>query len=103
MHHARPKDLKPAGTAAEAATTTLALEALDGNLTTRFHEREVITSKPYSGIPTEDASAELEQGLLKVAERYVRINRQSFDLVEHPVMCRIGGLITVRPARNYEP
>jgi len=46
MDHSTTKNLKPAGTAAYAATRAVASNAFDGDLTARFNERKVVATEP---------------------------------------------------------
>ena len=85
MDHAAAEDLDPAGSLAESAAFSAALEAGDIDLSGRLREREMMRTELCLRLRSEQLLCEYIERSLEIGKCYVLVDDQSLDLMEECV------------------
>ena len=87
---AAAQNFDPAGVLAQGAALAVALEAADIDLDAGLGEREVGRAQAGAGVGTEQLLHEGVQGTLQIAQGDALVHDQTFHLVEHGAVGRVG-------------
>src|SRR5215813_2864633 len=89
MHRARAAQFNPAGVLADPTTRTATLEAAEINLGARLSEREIRRTKTNLSSGPKHQAQEFGDRTFQMRHRNSAIHAQTFDLVEHGIVCRV--------------
>ena len=102
VHHAAAADLQPAA-AADGAALAAAQKALHVEFRGGFGEWEEARPETRTHVLSEQASGQVGERGLQVAEGDAFTHRDAFDLVELRLVARVGLFIAVTHPRQHQP
>src|SRR5260370_40434611 len=100
MDHARAAQFDPAGPLTDTTARAAAIEATVINFSARLSERKIGRSKAGPGFRAEQAMNELRQSTFQMRHRNSASVAESFDLIEHRIMGRVGRVAAKDSARR---
>src|SRR5215212_5882714 len=98
MDHAGAAHLQPAGSLADPAASPTTDGAIDREINARLDEGEEVAAEPNAPLQPKELAGHLGQGPFEIGHRDVPIDRQAFQLMEHPFMRRVLRLVAVDAA-----
>jgi hypothetical protein len=101
VHHAGAADFEPPRPLADAATLSVAENAVHVEFHARFGKGEIASAQPYLPIPAEHLPGEGLEHSLEVGQGNVGTNRQPLDLEEHELRTGRNRLVAVHAAGEH--
>ena len=103
MDHAGAAHFQPAGVFADAAALAVADGAVDGEIDARLDEGEEVAAEADLRRRAEELARDLWKHALEIGHGDVLVDRQAFELMEHPLVRGILRFIAIGSGRARSP
>src|SRR3954447_13386914 len=97
MHHAGTAHLQPPRVLTDTAAFAAADRAVDREINAGFYEWKEIAPEAHPPLGAEELAGELSKHTLEIGHRDVLVDRESLDLIEHPLVRGVLGFVAIDP------